>query len=47
MSGLEDLSFLDRVEIQAEGLGPDLEFQRTQTLMQGATLCDFRFRRRP
>lgn len=31
----------------AEGLGSDLEFKRTQTIMQGATFCDFRYRRLP
>jgi len=29
----------------AEGLGPDIEFKRTQTIMQGADHCDFRYRR--
>lgn len=29
-----------------EGLSPDLELTRTQTIMQGASFCDFRFRRR-
>ncbi len=29
---------------QAEGLSPDLEFTRTQTIMQGASHCDFRYR---
>jgi len=27
-----------------EGLSPDLELVRTQTIMQGANHCDFRFR---
>jgi predicted ArsR family transcriptional regulator len=26
-----------------EGFGPDLEFKRTQTIMQGADHCDFRY----
>src|SRR5262245_28056241 len=30
----------------AEGFGPDIEFTRTQTIMQGASHCDFRYRRR-
>jgi len=30
----------------AEGLGPDIELTRTQTIMQGASHCDFRYRRR-
>jgi hypothetical protein len=29
----------------AEGFGPDLRLTRTQTIMQGATHCDFRYRR--
>ena len=27
----------------AEGLGPDIQLTRTQTIMQGATHCDFRY----
>jgi hypothetical protein len=30
----------------AEGLSPDLELTRTQTIMQGASHCDFRYRLR-
>jgi hypothetical protein len=30
----------------AEGFGTDVELQRTQTLMQGADHCDFRYGRR-
>jgi len=30
-----------------EGVGSDVELTRTQTLMQGASHCDFRWRRRP
>ncbi len=30
----------------AEGLGPDIELTRTQTIMQGATFCDFRYKRK-
>ena len=30
----------------AEGFGPDVEFARTQTIMQGADHCDFRYKRR-
>jgi hypothetical protein len=30
----------------AEGFGPDMELTRTQTIMQGASHCDFRYRRR-
>ena len=28
----------------AEGISPDLELTRTQTIMQGASHCDFRYR---
>jgi hypothetical protein len=30
----------------AEGLGPDVKLARTQTIMQGASHCDFRYTRR-
>ena len=30
-----------------EGFNPDVDLSRTQTLMQGATHCDFRYARRP
>jgi hypothetical protein len=29
-----------------EGFNPDVKFTRTQTIMQGAPFCDFRYRRR-
>jgi hypothetical protein len=29
----------------AEGFGPEIKFTRTQTIMQGATHCDFRYKR--
>jgi hypothetical protein len=29
----------------AEGVGPDIKLTRTQTVMQGATHCDFRYKR--
>ena len=29
----------------AEGCGPDIKLTRTQTIMQGASHCDFRYRR--
>src|SRR4029077_194296 len=29
----------------AEGFGPDIELTRTQTIMQGAGHCDFRYKR--
>ena len=30
-----------------EGFNPGVELTRTQTIMQGAPFCDFRYRRRP
>ena len=30
----------------AKGFGPDVELTRTQTIMQGASHCDFRYRRK-
>ncbi|PYN94657.1 MAG: hypothetical protein DMD91_27360 [Candidatus Rokuibacteriota bacterium] len=29
----------------AEGFGSNIELARTQTIMQGASYCDFRYRR--
>lgn len=29
----------------AKGVGPDIELTRTQTIMQGASHCDFRYKR--
>lgn len=29
----------------AEGVDPDMKLTRTQTIMQGASHCDFRYRR--
>jgi len=29
----------------AEGFGPDVKLTRTQTIMQGASFCDFRYKR--
>ncbi len=46
--GEPDLGFLlvcDLDFAMAEGLGPDIEFERSQTIMQGASYCDFRYRR--
>jgi hypothetical protein len=31
----------------AEGFGPSIKLTRTQTIMQGASHCDFRYRRSP
>ena len=46
--GLDDLGTLlscNRDAAMIEGFNPALEFRRTQTLMQGASHCDFRYRR--
>ena len=45
--GLADLGPLlscNRDGSMIEGFDPDIEFRRTQTIMQGATHCDFRYR---
>ncbi|RMF20423.1 MAG: 2-amino-thiazoline-4-carboxylic acid hydrolase [Deltaproteobacteria bacterium] len=45
--GLKEFGFLiscARDRAAAEGLSPDLEFERTTTIMQGADRCDFRYR---
>ncbi len=47
--GLEDLGFLlscNRDATLIEGFSPDLDLRRTQTIMQGASYCDFRYTRR-
>jgi L-2-amino-thiazoline-4-carboxylic acid hydrolase len=31
--------------VMAEGFGPEIKLTRTQTIMQGASHCDFRYRR--
>jgi len=31
--------------IMAEGFGPDIKLTRTQTIMHGASHCDFRYKR--
>ena len=44
--GLEDFGFLlgcGRDFALMEGFNPDIDFKRTQTIMQGADYCDFRF----
>jgi hypothetical protein len=46
--GARDLGFLlscNRDFAMFEGMAPDLEFDRTQTRMQGAAFCDFRYRK--
>ncbi len=45
--GARDLGFLlscNRDFAMFEGMAPELQFSRTQTRMQGATHCDFRYR---
>ncbi len=45
--GAGDLGFLlscNRDAASFEGMAPGLEFERTQTRMQGAAFCDFRYR---
>lgn len=47
--GLADLGPIlscSRDGVMIEGFNPDIEFRRTQTLMEGATHCDFRYRRK-
>ena len=47
--GLPELGALfhcSRDFAMAEGLSADIELKRTQTIMQGASHCDFRFSRR-
>jgi len=44
--GVPELGFLLLCGLDypmTEGFGPDLEFKRTQTIMQGADHCDFRY----
>jgi hypothetical protein len=48
--GLGDLGFslsCRRDFALIEGFNPDVILTRTQTLMEGATFCDFRFRGGP
>ena len=47
--GLSELGFqlqCSRDFPMLEGFGGDIELTRTQTIMQGASCCDFRYRRR-
>ena len=47
--GLADLGFTlscNRDATLVEGFNPDIEFHRTQTLMEGASHCDFRYGRK-
>ena len=48
--GLAELGHLvhcNRDHAMIEGFNPDLRLTRTQTVMEGATHCDFRFTRKP
>ncbi len=48
--GLADLGHLvhcNRDHAMIEGFDPDLKLTRTQTVMEGATHCDFRFAKKP
>ena len=47
--GLSELGYLfhcNRDFAMVEGFGPGLELKRTQTIMEGASHCDFRFARK-
>ena len=47
--GLEELGYTlscNRDGSLLAGFAPDVEFTRTQTIMQGASHCDFRYRKR-
>ena len=47
--GLEEIGFIlscDRDATRIEGFNPDLELRRTQTIMEGAPCCDFRYTRK-
>ncbi len=47
--GLADMGYLvhcNRDFAMIAGFNPDLELARTQTIMQGASHCDFRFRKK-
>jgi len=48
--GLAELGYLfhcNRDFAMVAGFGPGIELRRTQTIMQGAQYCDFRFRSKP
>src|SRR5215471_20544255 len=48
--GLADIGYLvhcNRDHAMIAGFNPDVELVRTQTLMEGASHCDFRFRTKP
>ncbi|MFQ5954351.1 MAG: L-2-amino-thiazoline-4-carboxylic acid hydrolase [Kiloniellales bacterium] len=48
--GLADIGYLvhcNRDHAMVTGFNPEIELERTQTLMEGGTCCDFRFRTKP
>ena len=48
--GLSDLGYrvhCNRDHAMVAGFNSELELSRSQTIMEGATYCDFRFRKRP
>lgn len=48
--GLEDLGAIlscDRDGAMIEGFNPEIHYERTQTLLEGASHCDFRYRAEP
>jgi len=48
--GLADLGYLvhcNRDHAMIDGFNPDLKLTRTQTVMGGASHCDFRFTKKP
>jgi L-2-amino-thiazoline-4-carboxylic acid hydrolase len=48
--GLPELGYLvhcNRDHAMIDGFNPDLQLTRTQTVMQGASHCDFRFAKKP
>jgi L-2-amino-thiazoline-4-carboxylic acid hydrolase len=48
--GLADLGYLvhcNRDHAMIDGFNPDLKLTRTQTVMEGASHCDFRFAKKP
>src|SRR5437763_18676 len=46
LAGLGPVLSCNRDGSMIEGFNPDIEFRRTQTLMEGAPCCDFRYRKR-
>jgi hypothetical protein len=47
--GLEELGPIlscGRDGAMIDGFNPQIDFERTQTLMEGASHCDFRYRKR-